>query len=173
MATVIDDDDESDTVSMTSVNSDTRGESPSHAPVTHPLSNQARLRAELDRSRLCQQRWLLQGREEEVGLETVLADADEALTLAREAAERRQQLLEEEERQQRLEEEQRYVSLYTAHWTLVEICHRTKNCYYFCWMKLISSPQVCWHRCIILSKPQQVYQDHRTAASLGGRTSPV
>ncbi len=103
-------DEKCDTVSMTSVNSDTLGESPEHTAAIPPLSNQARLRAELDRSRLSQQRWLLQGREEEVGLEAELADADEALRRAREAAERTQQRLEEEERQQRLEEEQkRYV----------------------------------------------------------------
>lgn len=101
-----------DTVSMTSVDSETPPQSDGESPtqVMPPLSNQARLRVELDRSRLSQHRWLLLSREEEVGLEAELAEADQALVQAREAEERRQQILEEEERRRKkLEDEQRCV----------------------------------------------------------------
>ncbi len=94
---------------MTSVSSEIHpqsdGESP--APATPPLSNQARLRAELNQSRLNQHRWLLLSREEEVGLDKELVEADQALARAREAEEKRQQMLEEELRRNQLEDDKR------------------------------------------------------------------
>ena len=111
-----------DNISMTSVESDTSPE----IPPADSTPNQARLRAELDRSLLSQHRWLLMSQGEKVEKELMdeMDAAQEALRQARQAEERRK--LEE----LRLAEEKRYIICMHTHTRMYACMHAHTDTHY-------------------------------------------